>query len=352
MQAKRTSSDWIARKSHDKLGLSAIIISRRTNFPPSCPIPIPSTMNTSTPQPIEYEHDLHQSKVAYHPRKGLGIQVCPDPLHNVYTNSLGDAARFNEPKNAYGLFLLSKCLEAHRQRFLEAKTAKTANDKIPTGEERMILDATFKNESIRLTQAAGFQSEAFNTKHRNYLHTIMRDFNKEITNTIGNVSLERIALRYFQIRMGFDPYDLDEFEAAMKAVQLDYVSRPATTMYEGQGPWTLPIVHLLNGHLVQRNFPPIAFRITYEDDQKYSVPFRKEHSRKTYIDDTECQVETRDELREKMLEVLGEHNDEQGEAPVETDVPPVVAEPQTPVATPKRLVTLQSKSHSKRARHA
>ena len=314
--------------------------------------PIDSTMDTSTPHQSEYKHDLHQGLVPYQPRKGLGIQISLDPLHSVYVNDNGDAARFNEPKNEYGQYLLSLCFAAHRDRTIKAEQAKRNNTKAPTGEERMILDETFRQESIRLTEAACFQSETFNSKHRNYLHTIMRDFNKPIPDKIGNRALERIMLRYFQIRLGFDPYDLDEFEAAMKAIQLDYISRRETTKCEGEGPWTLPIVHLLNGHLLHREYKPITFRTDYDDDQEFSVPLRKEHSRKTFIDGETAQVETREDEREKMHLALRELNSMYTEFPEETDIPAETETVEDVMSPVKRRVTLQSKTRAKRARRA
>ena len=98
-----------------------------------------------------------------------------------------------------------------------------------------------------------------------------------------NSELMDIACTWAKIRLGHIPYELDEFRAAIKAVQLYYLDNVSDNKVIGKGPWTLPAVHLLNGHLKEREFTPIAFSPFEDEDERVERDERQAHSTQIWV---------------------------------------------------------------------
>ena len=105
----------------------------------------------------------------------------------------------------------------------------------------------------------------------------------------------QLVLHFFaMIRLGSAGYgyELDEFFAAMKACQLYHLAVTPDDDAEGKGPWTLAMVHLLNGHLINRGFTPITFAVNGTEDKVLSAT-RASFNRKKYFQGKPYFVETR-----------------------------------------------------------
>ena len=285
--------------------------------------------------------------------KGMGMMLCTMDLHQVMSNPTGDRSRFNEPENLYGRVILSLSFIKAHERQDQGRAARSKGEKGETKEERIFVGLVFAAEAKRLALLADMNVEHFNTKHRQYAHAIMRGFNTDPHET-GNTRLENLTDVYFRIRLGYEPYDLDEYTAAMKAVQVDYTSKPFATMSDGQGPWTLPIVHLLNGHLVFRKMAPIAFRPRYTDDEAHAKHAREKNSRTVWINGERAQIERRSDVREQMFQFLKARDAELKDPPAyATEAPEETPQVQeTPRRVPKVNINLPKSGKKRRRKSA
>ena len=141
-----------------------------------------------------------------------------------------------------------------------------------------------------------------------------------------NGELHWIAVTYAKIRMGVIPYPGDKLRAAMHAVQLYYLEKCTDNTVTGKGAWTLPVVHLLNGHLVHgHNATPIAFKPGQDDDENCEKNERKNNSREIHVNGNMIKVESRDSV---IRELRGIIRDYDGGDPVE--IPPDEGPPAPP----------------------
>ena len=301
----------------------------------------------------------------YAPRQGMGIRIAIDidPMP-VQVNDRGDMARFNEPDNHYGMYVLSKTMDILSQKKKEASERRLRSDDTDNEEEedkddiektkstaglsveRTMVTKLFQAESKKMTNDMGMQKDHCTTYHGKYLHMLMRGFN---TNDMYNPHLTELLTFFCKIRLGYLPFNLCELYSAMKAVQLHFLDKSFGGA-EGAGPWTLPALHLLNGHLIARKWDRLNLRLEYEDDEQHAAPRRAEVSDTIWIKDKKVQVEKRPTVRMRMINFLKEvQGDKFVDPPTDSGAPQnhVAGTPQGNV---KRMVVLPASGSSSKKR--
>lgn len=262
---------------------------------------------------------------------GMGIQL-PDnkPVTKVYANGQNAAARFNEPENFYGQRILAKTMDlmtARSKKTIAELQTESPGKKINRVGEREFMDKVFKEESELLNSQAGYDPESLESmtnRRLTVMWNIMSGFN---TDHDGNLVLDEITLTYAKVRAGEIGLHQDEMGAAVYAVQKYFRRVIKDCKDEGTGMWTLPAVHLLNGHLIHRGLTALAFHPVMEHDDLIRDEQRKVNSEVKWISsDGEglnkraVYVESRDSVREELIHyALVRHNHQlefvEGEAP-------------------------------------
>ena len=276
------------------------------------------------------EAKLINNHLPYIPnRLGLGVslvdQVAP---HQVLVNDAQDRVRFNEKKNLYAVKLIGLIMKQMRLTKNMATTPDKNKDKddarkINRVGERKSFDIVLKKEAESLATEAGYAPEELTNRRLNVIWKIMTGFNSEDP---FNAELDKILGIYAKIRLGHTPYFFDEVEAALKAVQLYYLEVCKDNKTQGQGAWCLPVLHLLNGHMILRGLNPITFHPNVDKDEELRVNLRAKHNTSIWItsdeDDTGkvcCQVETRQDVIDKLVNFLIEILKTEGIAGVRED---------------------------------
>ena len=237
----------------------------------------------------------------------------------VFVNGENDAVPINEPGNNYASKLMgmimynlrkvqegsvaiaptpktktscraSKRLKSPPQSQLEEgdDEKKAAGGKPP---ERKVACQILVQEVEEMSKEFGWIADDTGKRRANIFWKCMNSF-KDLSKPY-NTGIDTIVFQYAKIRLGQSPYNLDEFKAAVRAVQLDYEEREKGDY--GSGSWTLPIVHLMNGSLIHRGLIPITFHNKL-DKHKAQDEARKAHDEIVWQGKDRCRRETRPEV--------------------------------------------------------
>ena len=306
--------------------------------------------------------------------KGLGINLFADfrePVE-VMANSRRDCIRFNEPTNQYGLYLVALIIDKVRNFVINEKsgTPSTPASATRSAKKRKIEDQdgspqkrgggdlpegrycieVIVEEHERLTKLAEFPTEKINpSRHAPTYKAVMNAFN---TDGRCNKALDDILIFFIKIRLGMIPDEGSEFKAAVTACQQYYLTRTSDVKSAGSGPWTLPLVHLLNGHLYHVKLPTITFLPTRDDDVKFAEPERVKNSKTIWVmhptknKKVECSVETRYDVIKAYKDYVAKFHptvvvelNEEVQAPEEEDDVPEQGELQENLSRPPRKIT-------------
>ena len=109
-----------------------------------------------------------------------------------------------------------------------------------------------------------------------------------------NKVFNAIVKTYIKIHLGALPFNRDEFMAAVSACQLYYLAVIKDNKELGLGHWTLPMVHMLRGHMIHVGLTLFAFSPLYEKDQQVMKDERKKNSKQIWINGKKAKVESRD----------------------------------------------------------
>ena len=148
--------------------------------------------------------------------------------------------------------------------------------------ERDIAIAVMKREAQRLNSLAGYgDAEAITTRMARVYWHILKGF---CCDGKYNGHLAHVMLTFVKIRLGSIPRSGDELRAAMMAFQEMHKDFVADSKFSvGLGYWTLPLVHLLNGHMIHIGATPIAFHQEMKEDGKVEERDRRENSKSIYV---------------------------------------------------------------------
>ena len=214
-------------------------------------------------------------------KAGIGTMLTTqNDMESVLVNSSGDAIRLNEVKNSYALKLACLILTKMRKRKDALKEQKKG---VRLG-ERASFDAVITKEMETMAEQAGYEPETkLIDRRRNTFWAIMRGFNTTDGSKFNKI-LDKILSMFIERRMGLVVGEFDEFEAAANAVQDYYVEmHTKENKTRGEGQWTFPGVHLLNGHLLARRMTPIAFSPNLDDDEECKTNERSSHDTTIWI---------------------------------------------------------------------
>ena len=308
------------------------------------------------------------------PTNKLGIYI-PPAMGKREVFSLGNdpnATRFpcNEPKNEYAKFLLAKIAdkittiknappsdsdsEAEDEDEEEVVASPKGKKKTPKRiSERQIAITVMKEEAARLNELAGFgDGEPITTRMAKVYWHVLKGF----TDTSEyNETLDDAMFLFVKIRLGMIPRAGDEFQAAMMAFQEMHKTFITDTKFSvGLGYWTLPLVHLLNGHMIQLECTPIAFHQLMDKDKEVEGHDRRKNSKPIYVNrkssespnkqskskkKKRCTLETVEVTVERRTDVIAEwieyaliHHSEQVELNLGIEKP---VNPEPPAKKPK-----------------
>lgn len=253
---------------------------------------------------------------------GLGIELNTQVPHQVWVTTSGDSFQFNERKNKYGLMLATSIVEEVRKTFDAKREKVKANEKSGNMDlkkeacrvgERDSCDRVFLAEGQRLSSLGNFAPEKITTRQLKLCWHVMCGFN--VSGNGFNLKLEEILLDFCRIRLGICPSETDEFTAAISAVQKAFLRTTKDTKQTGNGIWTLPLVHLLNGHLHARRMTTLAINADATKDEDMEV-FRANHTKSIWIsvmknnhaEIKEIKVESRPLVREQLTSFLVSHD--------------------------------------------
>ena len=219
--------------------------------------------------------------------------------------------RFNEPMNRMGKMIAALVMHdmallkagekpvhepieslspKKKSHTIEMEGTPRKEDKTKNGgktPELAPLGAVYTTIATKLTDEAELEHDNIHPCRIKCCFLVMKGFN---TDHDGNYLLDDVALKFSQIRLGFNPRETDELGAAMIAVELCYIKSQGFKKEVGNSSWTLPIVHMLNDHLILRKVTPINFHPIGSEDDKVS-PIHESHCTTTWIKKTKCKVE-------------------------------------------------------------
>ena len=279
--------------------------------------------------------------------KGMGIRYTEKVSHHdvfVTDNDNQDKIRFNEPKNAYGLYFASLMMAEGRRKKDEAPepdsdpepeegVAATPKKRASTRvSELEIFQTVWKSEYARLADMAGYAPEPSNDKRfMSRTWDILRGFN---TDDEVNPQLDEILANFVHVRLGLYPFPLDEFKAAVKAIQIYFLDHTKDNKNAGNGVWTFPAIHMLHGHMIQRGITPFSFDPNDAKDEEVRLGIRAKNSKsiwttakktKAAADDPGkkvlCKIETRGSVIQELIGFVNNFYGHDIEGPVEDEGP-------------------------------
>ena len=284
---------------------------------------------------------------------GLGIFLTEGlAKHRVLARVNGNSFRFNKPNNLYGLKLTTLVMvdmQDQRDNFVaranHAPNEDGDDEDDNDNEEAQVVirrnpgcnvinrvskqgafDTIYKGQAKLLAALMGFEVKLPNQRQLKAVWKVWTGFNKA---DARNHELGKIALIFVKIRAGVIPFYGDEFQAAVAAVKLYYVSvtpeysSPPATLRKHElrilsnntmGSWMLPVILAFNDHLIEVGLPPILFSVDARDHQQ-AIADRAQHSRAIWRSGKEIKVESRPQVLQKYAAYANdEHN---------FDLPPV-----------------------------
>ena len=244
--------------------------------------------------------------------QGLGVNLAPS-IHGrvVLATSNFDTVTLNEPENLYAKKILAMVINKMRLKKNTGVVRTPNSNRINRVSERDHFDDVMAAQIYELADEQGHIVEPATHRRLGVIWNVMCGFNDgtiEEENTF-NGELHWIAVTYAKICMGVIPYPGDELRAAMHAVQLCYLKKCTDNTVTGKGAWTLPVVHLLNGHLVHgHHATPIAFKPTYKADENCEKNEHENNSRVIYVDGNKIKVESCDSVIRELQGIICDYN--------------------------------------------
>lgn len=276
----------------------------------------------------------------------LGVYLAPHPTTaNVVTTPTGDCVHLNEPNNLYAKKLLTKIIYHMRAR-QENRAAENEDndddDEVPTPRragnrigERRSMDAIMNHEAERLIDLGNYTPEPITQRRRQVYRLVLCGFTTE---TYTNETLDQILVNFVRIRLGDFPKDCDELGAAVWAVKMFYDDVVPDSNESGRGLWTLPVVHLLNGHMIHRGMFPLAFHQDGDRDEQIGNNERAAHSDTIWIEGERAKVENREVVITQFRDFATEMGITIDE--IEDEGPPEEPDAQGPPAQRRRILHL------------
>ena len=314
------------------VAIKSTLIKLKSNQQPfhltmSSPLPVRDATTITNP-PLDYykvpqEGTLTCRTIPFVSKDQAGIGTMltsKDEMESVLVNANGDAIRLNETKNPYAVKIASLVLLDMRKRKDELKQAKKG---IRMG-ERLSFDTIITKEMQTMADQAGYDhEEKLLDRRRNTFWYIMRGFNTTDGSKF-NDALDDILYLFIERRMGIVAGEFDEFEAAVNAVQDYYVNKQSKdNKTRGEGQWTFPAVHLLNGHLIARRMTPISFHPEMDMDEACKTNERATHDKTIWTGGVKARVETRTNVLDQYKAFMMEVYEEEIEVPQDEGEPTV-----------------------------
>ena len=203
------------------------------------------------------------------------------------------------------------------------------------------LHQVLLDEQYRFCKLGQIAPEALGERRLKIYANIFKGFN--VASDPHNRVLDQIIGIYAKIRLVMAPeyaFRHDEYEAMAKAVILYYREVQGDQGKNGHGAWTLPAVHLLNGHLVARKLIPLTFDPDIHEDRKIAQGMRVLYDTKVWVGGKIGLRENRPEVIKQLRFLLRELGED--DEPPEDEGDPNARHPSTyPVGSEMRPFLLE-----------
>lgn len=270
------------------------------DVPPPLVLP-PPTNPPATFYQLDNAHTAEMRRTNYRGNGiGVGAYMVPHPtIARVLTTPVGDAIKLNEPNNLYAKQCLALIVHNMRDRLNNGPNTPGINR---VG-ERDSCNLIMEEEAIRLMNLGNYGTEDITQRRLTVFWRVMCGFNSDGD---GNAVLDQILVNFCRVRLGDIAKNCDELGAAVWAVKIYYDSITVDSADTGSGLWTLPVVHLLNFHMIHRGMTPIAFHQIGDTDDEVAINERAAHSDLIHVVGTPAKVEKRENVRNEMLTFLND----------------------------------------------
>jgi len=242
-------------------------------------------------------------------RAGSGIGMVKGAITServpVITNNNGDIVHMNEPRNEYGLKILSRIIHAYN------------NDQEPEGLREDGYGNKIRNSPDEVIE----QVILYESQHAAHLHgdsivgvpkriltkvaNIVKGFCK--TDHEYNHELMKIVCTYCDLRLGHVVYKGDEWAAMRRAITDYYFNHgDGTNIERSNMGWIWPIFYMVKGHMESKKVTPPLFDVHKEVDEQLTEQ-RKENSAEIVRGGQLCTMERREHVRKELERYLEDH---------------------------------------------
>ena len=250
---------------------------------------------------VANQHAMKPARIPYTTKEvGLGIQLSPGkPMTNVVANPSGDCVRFNGRDNAYAMKILSLLISDMSER--KAERARVG--------EFDSFSSIIKDEGEELMESLALEPEQINDRRVKLMWRIFKGYNSD---TETNEELDDIAVRYAKIRLGAPGhrFKADEYQAAFEAIKAHYLQHIADNHTTGRAHWAIPMVVLLNYHLISRGLAPICFSTVANEDEHARITERAAHSNTIVVNKVPIKVENRKDVIAALIQFIKDETNE------------------------------------------
>ena len=246
-------------------------------------------------------------------------------MERVLATPVGDSAMMCESNNRYAIKVVSLIINDMRTRTDNRPNADEDEEESPRRRsihrvgERASVDTVLTDQAAELATLGNFTPEPLTQRRLTTYWYIMCGFNADDE---YNGQLDNILHNYARIRLGDINKDCDEFGAAVWSIKMYYDDMTTDSNDQGPGIWTLPGIHLLNGHLIHRGMTPISFHQVGDMDEQVAAPERVAHSDTIWLNGEQCKVENREHVRAELIRYLRDVRHTNFVAPEDEGPPP------------------------------
>ena len=228
--------------------------------------------------------------------QGVGVYMNPHPVtHHVLATPDGDACKLCEPTNLYAKYCLGKILHDMRDRMNQIDGTPGGITRVG---EKASCNRVMEAEAERLMDLGLYDQEDITQRRLAVYWRVMCGFN---TDNDDNAVLDDILVNFARVRLGDINKNCDELGAAVWAVKKYYDDTTDDSNDTGPGMWTLPVVHLLNGHMIHHGYTPIAFHHLGDTDEHIGLTERAAHSDTIHLNGAPAKVENRETVRNDLI---------------------------------------------------
>ena len=242
-------------------------------------------------------------------RAGTGIGMVKGAITSdkvsVIKNDNGDIVHMNEPRNEYGLKVLSRIIYAYsNDKEPEGTHEDSHGEKIPNSPDE-VIERVILYESQHAAALHGDPVVNVPKRILTKVANIVKGFCK--TEHDYNIELMKIVCTYCDYRLGHVLYEGDEWAAMRRAITDYYFNHGDGTSIEHTNMgWIWPIFYMVKGHMESKKVTPPLFDVHKDTDEQLTEQ-RKKNSTEMVRGGKVCMMEIREKVRKELQGYLDDH---------------------------------------------